>query len=403
MNSYFLALTLLFSFSISFASGERAMLFDALYSESRELSYGSQPGTYTVAPLALKPSLSVETYHSLVFLMGSFGEMPRQGTKVRLKSFPFNGDGVSDLADYQYFSGYRWFWLESEGMILTPIQGGYYDLSSVTLPTNVSVTYADHVVNMKWTLPSAEGYGVKIVYSNRFDSELDIVGSSQGKQVYSGFGTEASFVHQATPGESLAIAFFGMKEINNVSLDSGSGVQSFRNDSGSFEVIGGVFGGFADKSRVLVRINVPRLDTVSTSDVKIIPQNAPPIVDSSITGCESTTTANLPSYCYLPWPNTKDNLIFKGFNISDGTSRFTVMQRQTGVSGSDEEVDASRITEWHDDWFRVTLPNTLLDVREPCREYEFYLEDKNNPGMVSNSMRVRIINANYFHASRCSL
>lgn len=370
-----------FGFLISIINAtptQRRNLFEQLYNQLSNANYslGTPPGTQFSAPTVLNHSL--KPYDSgLNLIMGSFASEPGQGGRVILKSVPFQGDGIEQLFSRQFFSGYRWFWHELDGRIVSPVQGGFYDLSASTLPTNASYSYNNHLFQFNWTGPTATGYGTKLIFKESIRSEK--MENASGTIVFEGDATSATFLHTPRPGYLMHFAFFGSYPVGAVRIDSGSGNQYWPNQSGVYEVIGGVHQSFElSKLRMLLVIAVPLIDRFSKNIFKLRPTFAPDPTD--------------PEGNIIPWPVTDSHLTIYGKNWT-ADKHFV---RENGVL-----LDESRILDWGSEHIHVSLPGSLLTTTQPCLDMIYTVESKTDNGLISNAGSTRLVNANHNYAILC--
>ncbi len=357
---------------------ERHKLFRQLYSDGNNSNYnlGTQPGQQFNAPSTLIHTFNPASA-GLSMIMGSFSPEPGRGASVILKSSPFQGNGIEQLYTRQFFSGYRWFWMEIDGQIVSPVQGGFYDLSSLTLPSNASYTYSNHVFQLSWTGPTAADYGTKLVF--RESMKLESMESSSGPIIFEGNGTSAMHVHKPRPGSFLHFAFFGSYPLGSLRVDSGAGNQYWPNLSGAYEAIGGVHQSFdLNKLRLLLVVAVPYIERFNKNLYKIKPNFAPDITDGD---------GNI-----IAWPKTDSHLTIYGQNWSAETHQIT----ENG-----QAMDPSRIIQWSDEHIHVSLPGSLITTTEPCLDIEYSIESKVDAGLVSNLVKTRLVNANYNYSILC--
>ena len=365
-------------FELDATNSVRHQLFQELYRDGHGSSYslGTQPGSQFNAPTTLlhtfKPASS-----GLSMIMGSFAPEPGRGGSVILKSSPFQGNGIEQLYTRQFFSGYRWFWMEHDGQVVSPVQGGFYDLSSMTLPSNSSYTYNNHVFQLTWVGPTAADYGTKVVFKESM--KMESMESSKGTIVFEGNGTSAMHVHKPRPGSFMHFAFFGSYPVGSVRVDSGSGNQYIPNLSGVYEAIGGVHqSSDPNKLRHLLVVGVPLIDRFDKNLYKIKPNFAPDIADSE---------GNI-----IAWPKTDSHLTIYGHNWSSETHQ---------IMENEDIVEADRIIHWSDRHIHVSLPGSLLTTTEPCLDIEYRVESKVDQGLASNIAQTRIVNANYNYSILC--
>ncbi len=365
--------------SNSFASDfERHQLFRQLYSDGNHSKYklGTQPGQQFNAPSTLSHTFNPAA-SGLSMIMGSFSPEPGRGTSVILKSSPSQGNGIEQLYTRQFFSGYRWFWFEHDGQIVSSVQGGFYDLSSLTLPSNASYTFNNHVFQLSWTGPTAADYGTKLVF--RESMTLEPMENSSGEIIYEGNSTNAMHVHKPRPGSFLHFAFFGSYPLGSLRVDSGSGNQYWPNLSGVYEAVGGVHQSHdLDKLRLLLVIAIPYIERFNKRLYKIKPDFAPDVTDSD---------GNI-----IAWPKTDSHMTIYGKNWSADTHQIT----ENG-----EVMDTSRIIQWTDEHIHLSLPGSLLTTTEPCLDVQYSIESKVDQGLSSNFVHTRLVNANYNYSMLC--
>jgi hypothetical protein len=329
-------------------------------------------------------------------LEGSFAPLPYEGTRKILKTLNYvGGGGIGPLAGFQYFSGYRWFWVKSNGMLLTPVEGGFYDISALTLPDNISVSFDRNVFTFRWQNPTAENYGTKVVFEETSRDNSPLVNASNAVLVYSGHDEQANMIYHPKPGMYLNIGFFGMYELLGMQIDSGSGIQYWKNDAGVFEPIGGVHQATADKLRKKVSLQVPIIDSLSGRIFKVIPLNAPLPLSTSTPGCNVSTP---PAHCYHAWPKADEH--FQIFGRGWNSSGHQVLMDGVALPEYGTAYE-SRVMEWKDNYVRVSLPQTLLSTTTPCVDHIYQVVSRNYPGLDSNEVKVRVANANFFYAQNC--
>lgn len=372
--------------------------FNQLYNQHANSSYtlNTPPGQQFSAPVTFSHTVKPHAM-GLNFVMGTFSSHPAQGSRVILKSVPYNGDGIDQLFSRQFFSGYRWFWHEVDGRVVSSIQGGFYDVSSITLPTNASYTFNNNVFQLTWVAPTTPDYGTKLVFKESHERET--MESSKGILVFEGNGTSATYSHAPKPGSILHFGFFGSYPIGGVRIDSGSGVQYWPNQSGAYQAISGVHQ-YSDltKLRLLLVISVPLIERFSKNLYKIKPDLAPEPTD--------------PEGNIIGWPITDTYLTIHGKNwwVEDCPEKDCSMEncqikecimedyhlKENGIA-----VDESRIIDWGSDYIHLSLPGNLLDPTQPCRDLTYSVESKNNVGLASNMVKTRLVNANYNYATLC--
>jgi len=343
-------------------------------------------GPAFAAPLAINHQFTPGV-SGLSIIRGSFHSVPGQGTRVNLKTLPFHGDGLDLLYSAQYFSGWRWFWLEVDGLVSSKIQGGFYDLSDKTLPTSESYTFNNNVLTVNWIKPSGSGYTsrVVVIQDNR---KLHLQNTDMGEVIYTGDGQSATTVIHPIPGYWIQIGFFGVYDLEGAKIDSGSGTQYWPNDAGTVEPIGAVHTSQdLDKIRKLITIPIPRIDVLNKEIYKIIPPHAPQPIAATCSDLTTPTTD-----CYLPWPADDDFMTLHGVNWN--AQNFQVLEN--GIA-----LDGSRVLDWRDNKIYISLPNTLLTTTEPCLDLEYQISSTRDPGLVSNTRLARVVNANYNYAELC--
>ncbi|MEE2924637.1 MAG: hypothetical protein VX619_07650 [bacterium] len=360
------------------SDSRKYQLFQQLYQDSHGSSYnlGTQPGSQFNAPTTLlhtfEPSPS-----GLNMIMGSFAPEPGRGGSVILKSSPSQGNGIDQLYTRQFFSGYRWFWMELDGQVISPIQGGFYDLSSMTLPSNSSYTYSNNVFQLNWMGPTAADYGTKVVFKESM--KLESMESSKGTIVFEGNGTSAMYIHKPRPGSFIHFAFFGSYPVGSVRVDSGSGNQYIPNISGVYEAVGGVHqSSDFNKLRHLLVIAVPLIERFDKNLYKIKPSFAPDITDGE---------GNI-----IAWPKTDSHLTLYGHNWSSDTHQ---------IVENGENIVPERIIHWSDRHIHVSLPSSLITTTEPCLDMEYHVKSKVDQGLTSNLVHTRLVNANYNYSLLC--
>lgn len=372
-----LMLTTFVAFSAADESLKRNR-FNQLYNQTHNSTYtlNTPPGQQFSAPMTFSHTVK-PIANGLNFIMGTFSSHPAQGSRVVLKSVPYNGDGIDQLYSRQFFSGYRWFWHEVDGRVVSSIQGGFYDLSSITLPTNATYTFSNNVFQITWVAPTTPDYGTKLVFKE--SQRHQTMESSKGTVVFEGNGTSATYVHAPKPGSILHFGFFGSYPIGGVRVDSGSGVQYWPNQSGAYEAISGVHQ-YSDlnKLRLLLVIPVPLIERFSKNLYKIKPDLAPEPTD--------------PEGNIIGWPVTDTYLTIYGKNWSAEGHYL----KENGVA-----VDEARIIDWGSDYIHLSLPGNLLDTTQPCRDMSYSVESKNDVGLSSNIVSTRLVNANYNYATLC--
>lgn len=382
---------------LSASSAHQQTNFGRLYGQAANFSLQTKPGEYDVAPLPIKYTASCPGYGDL---KGSFGLMPNDGVKVVLKSLNYSDIGIDTLANFQYFSGYRWFWVQSDGMMLTPIEGGFYDLSAQTLPSNISISFDKNLFSFRWRNPSATNYGTKVIFEETSYPNSTLINASNAVLVYAGHEESADFIYHPTPGRYLNIGFFGMYELFGMQIDSGAGIQYWKNGSGAYEAIGGVHQAKAyqfDKLRRKISLQVPIIDSLSGRVFKVIPQHAPQPLDTSIAACQVSTP---PTSCYLAWPKVSEHFQIFGTGWRLYEHQLLLNGRSVPYPGSGS-ADESRVLEWKDNYIRVSLPATLLNTTTPCIDQVYQVTSRVYPGLDSNEIKVRITNANVFYAQNC--
>ena len=372
-----LMLTTFVAFSAADESLKRNR-FNQLYNQTHNSTYtlNTPPGQQFSAPMTFSHTVK-PTANGLNFIMGTFSSHPAQGSRVILKSVPYNGDGIDQLYSRQFFSGYRWFWHEVDGRVVSSIQGGFYDLSSITLPTNATYTFSNNVFQFTWVSPTTPDYGTKLVFKE--SQRHQTMESSKGTLVFEGNGTSATYVHAPKPGSILHFGFFGSYPIGGVRVDSGSGVQYWPNQSGAYEAISGVHQ-YSDlnKLRLLLVITVPLIERFSKNVYKLKPDFAPEPTD--------------PEGNIIGWPITDSYLTIYGKNWSEEGHQL----KENGIA-----VDEARIIDWGSDYIHLSLPGNLLDPTQPCRDMSYSVESKNDVGLSSNMVSTRLVNANYNYATLC--
>ena len=365
-------------FKLEAINSAKQQLFQELYRDGHGSSYslGTQPGAQFNAPTTLLHTF-VPASSGLSMIMGSFAPEPGRGGSVILKSSPSQGNGIDQLYTRQFFSGYRWFWMELDGQVVSSIQGGFYDLSSMTLPSNSSYTYNNHVFQLNWVGPTAADYGTKVVFKESM--KLETMENSKGTTLFEGNGTSAEYVHQPRPGSFLHFAFFGSYPVGSVRVDSGSGNQYVPNLSGVYEAIGGIHqSSDLDKLRHLLVVRVPLIDRFDKNLYKIKPNFAPDITDGD---------GNI-----IAWPKTDSHLTIYGHNWSSETHQ---------IIENENILASDRVIHWSDHHIHVSLPSSLLTTTEPCIDLEYRVESKVDQGLASNVARTRLVNANYNYSILC--
>jgi len=360
------------------AEQKRQQIFAQLYSKAN-YTLNTLPNQVTGGPLALLHSLNVDG-EALHHVVGSFSSRPGEGTRVILHSVPFRGDGIAELYNRQLFSGYRWFWLEVNGRVASTIQGGFYDLSAFTLPTQTNYTYDNHIWNFSWVNPTATDYGTRVSIKVS-DREEQFIRSDEGLAVYKGTGTAATAILAAQPGTIIHVAFFGHYIAGAQEIDSGGGVNYYGTDAGTVQPIGGVYQSeFPDKLRVLHRIKVPVIQRTDRNVYRVIPPNAPDPVDQN---------GN-----FLPWPETHSHFTLYGKNFEPAFHKVA----QDNVDQVNGEV-----IDFRTDRIHVTLPSSTLAITEPCKDLVLKVASTRDNGLESNEVKIRVVNANYTYARLCGL
>jgi hypothetical protein len=365
---------------------QNQLRFMQLHGLSGSYELKTPAGTAFSAPLALNHTFEAAS-EGLSIVHGSFRSIPGQGTRVILKTLPFHGDGVNSLYSAQYFSGWRWFWLEVDGLLSSKLQGGFYDLTAKTLPSNESYTFDNNVLTVNWIKPPTTGYSTRVVVIQE-NKKLLVENSEMGNVIFTGDGQSATWVLRPVPGHWIHIGLFGVYNLEGIQIDSGSGTQFWPNDAGGVEPIGGVHSSSdLDHIRRLITIPVPRIDVLNKRIYKIIPPNAPQIISET---CSELTTPT--ADCFLPWPQDDDFLTIHGFNWDSGSQQVL----ENGVAlGSD------RILDWRDDRIHVSLPSTMLTTTQPCLNLEYHISSTRDQGLESNFKKARVVNANFNYAELC--
>lgn len=323
----------------------------------------------------------------LSIIRGSFDRVAGNGTKLNLKTSPFHGDGLNRLYTTQYFTGWRWFWLEVDNLVASKIQGGFYDLGEQVLPTSEAYTFNQNLLTANWVKPTAAGYSSRIVVmQDARPWKLD--NTDMGEVIYTGDGQTASTLIKPIPGHYIQVGFFGVFDVDGVKIDSGSGVQYWPNDAGTVEPIGAIHrAGDLNKIRKLITIPVPRMDLLNKEIYTIIPENAPlPIGEE----CSDLTTPT--TNCFLPWPKADRFLTIKGVNLY--SENFQLLEN--GIA-----LDNTRVQDWREDIIYVSLPRSLLSTFEPCIDLEYRISSTRDIGLESNSKSARVVNANFHYAQMC--
>ncbi|MBW7875810.1 MAG: hypothetical protein H3C47_07470, partial [Candidatus Cloacimonetes bacterium] len=294
----------------------RQGLFHSLYAE-RSFPVPSlpvQPGVHNIAPLDLGINPLMPPGGS-AYLMGSFGSSPGLGDKTILFEWPDRGNALVSIYKTQYFSGWRWFWYGEPGGAYGKIVGGYYDLSSQTLPSAPSMTKNWNHLRLSWVAPKASGYSTRVSLMISPRADLELLNAQAGKIIYDGSGTSTSLMLEQHPGNWVSLGFFGMREINGLRIDSGGGVQKFTSSSGAVNPIASVFGsrnGDGLESRALLRFAIPKLLNTSQTFYKFRPAGSSDPEDQY---------GNV-----MPWPKSEDRYIvlgshFMAQNLQDWKNR----------------------------------------------------------------------------------
>ena len=361
--------------------------FSELYGIHGDYQLQTPAGPAFTAPLTINHQLTPSS-NGLSIIHGSFDRIAGNGGRIKLKTVPFQGDGLDRLYTTQYFSGWRWFWLEVDHLVASKIQGGFYDLGEQVLPTSESYTFNQNFLTASWIKPTAAGYNSRIVVVQ--DSKpWKLDNTDIGEIIYTGDGQTASTLIKPVPGHYIQVGFFGVFNVDGVDIDSGSGVQYWPNDAGTVEPIGGIHkASDLNLVRKLITIPVPRVDLLNKRNYTIIPENAPPPLGVECTDLTTPTTD-----CFLPWPSEDQFLTIKGVNLYSENFQL----KENGIA-----LDSTRIKDWRDDIIYVSLPKTLLTTFEPCLDLEYHISSTRDLGLESNRKGARLINANFHYAQMCN-
>jgi len=386
-------------------------LFNNLYSDR---SYPVpalpiQPGVHASAPLDLGINPLMPPGGS-AYLLGSFGSSPGLGDKTILFEWPDRGNALVSIYKTQYFSGWRWFWYGQPGGAYGKIVGGYYDLSSQTLPSAPAMTKSWNHLRLSWVAPKASGYSTRVSLMISPRSDIQFLNAQAGKIIYDGPGTSTSLMLEQHPGNWVSLGFFGMREINGLRIDSGGGVQKFTSSSGAINPIASVFGsrnGDGLESRALLRFAIPKLLNTSQTFYKFRPAGSSDPEDQY---------GNV-----MPWPKSEDRYIvlgshFMAQHLQDWKNRVSVLVERDINTGAEYVVDPQYILDGDSNRVVVSFLNrpataltgVILGVDQPCRYLEVYAIQggsglSRETAFVSNPVTIKIVHANPYLANKCQL
>ncbi len=307
---------------------------------------------------------------------------------------PFGHSGIlGEIWNTQHFSGYRWFWHGEIQSFQSPPSGGYYDLSSVTLPSSPSMTLENHILRLSWQNPNLPAYGTRVSYRVSPNRSL-MLSSQDGQIVYDGFGASASAITRPGPGNWVQVAFYGMKEIGPYRIDSGAGVQKILSSLGNvqYSLLHASRYGDGKESRLLLETANARLIATNKKQYKIRPVGAAEPTDP---------TGNI-----TPWPQMDAVYILKGSYIlaetlNDWTNGLSRLYETDPYTAIRVQVPMTRILSADPGVVTVQLDTGWLGAEQACRHLDLSIHQGPGTGLVSNTVPLKLVHGNPWIGRTC--